>query len=137
MILNKIDDPRDALAKARRYELLKFAKANGISEITESMPAILMRKILRGRGLTRIAIPPRILGQVNQSRSAEAAPVSSDQVPEIDAEADLARQFGQAAVTTPKPVAEMSINDLRAAVKAKGLKIARTDTMESLRAKLG
>ena len=136
MILNKIDDPRDALAKARRYELLKFAKANGVSEITEAMPAILMRKILRGRGLTRIAIPPRNLGQMNQSRSAEAAPVSGDQVPEIDADADLARQFGQMA-PAPKPGAEMSINELRAAVKAKGLKIARTDTMESLRAKLG
>ena len=134
MILNKIDDPRDALAKARRYELLKFAKANGISEITESMPAILMRKILRGRGLTRIAIPPRTLGQMNQARSAEAAPSSGDQVPEIDADADLARQFGQPAA--PKPAGDMSINELRAAVKAKGLKIARTDTMESLRAKL-
>ena len=50
MILNKIDDPRDNLEKAHRRELVLFAQAQGVSEITEHMPAILIRRTLRAKG---------------------------------------------------------------------------------------
>lgn len=74
MYLNKIDDPRDSLAKAKRRELIEFAHANGQMDITERMPAADytdengrehpgIRTILRQRGLTRISIPNRPLGK--------------------------------------------------------------------------
>lgn len=62
--LKRIDDPRDALGKAKRIELAAFARANGVQEINPRMPAEMMRDILRERGLTNIQIPNRRLGAV-------------------------------------------------------------------------
>ena len=68
LVLNKIDDPRDNLEKARRMELYRFAKEHGL-DVTEEMPAILIRYELRRRGLTNIKIPVRILGAQNQGQA--------------------------------------------------------------------
>lgn len=131
MFLNKIDDPRDQLEKARRYELFKFAKGHNIAEITEGMPAIIMRKILRGKGLTRISIPPRPLGGLSGS-----APATPQNVNEIDAADDLMRQYAQESKPAEKPVSEMDIKELRSTAKARGIKLARTDNMVKIREKL-
>jgi hypothetical protein len=95
--LKAINDPRDALEKARRYELYQWARANGVTEIVETMPAILMRKILRARGLARIEIPKRTLGAPEQA----APPVTSDTA--IDATSDLEQQWKREQLEPPPP----------------------------------
>lgn len=141
LTLHRIDDPRDALAKATRGELVKFAKANGLypEVVNGDMPAILIRKRLRERGLTRIKIPDRPLGQpVRPVAMGDGGAVETPNAVEADAEADLERQWAQQAVKpAEKPAITVpTMKDLRAACKARGIKVERTDNMESLRAKL-
>ena len=143
MILNKIDDPRDNLEKAHRLELVKFAHAHGMSEISEVMPAILIRSHLRAKGLTNIRITPRPLG--SQNAALTAGP--EQKVAEIDAAADLARQFAaqqaphrqtkkpqrfQRLVERPKS----EINKLRDECKRLGIHMERRDRMPDLKAKI-
>lgn len=144
MIPYLIVDPRSQLQKARRPELAKFAKANGINEFVypngrkepiEEAPAVLIRAELMKRGLTRIPIPNRSIGTMPGARE----PVN---VNEVDADADMARQFMTAPAAAPveekpKTVADMGINELRAMAKARGIKLERGDTMAKLREKLG
>ncbi len=95
MILNKIEDSRSRLQKARRWELQQFARANGMSDIAVTdevlqyarekgltelsqfagkrvgidnpvVGADVLRLALTMRGLTQISVPPRPLGQMNQ-----------------------------------------------------------------------
>lgn len=137
MQLNRIDDPRDPLSKARRSELVKYARANGIKEIDPDMPALLMRDILRRRGLTRPPIPNRPLGaQVQNGLPAIAAGAQQGGV-EADALADLARQYQQQR-QPPPPLApgKSGINELRAECKRLGIKLSRRDNMNSMREKI-
>lgn len=144
MILNKIDDPRDNLEKARRPELVRFAQSKGLHNITEAMPAILIRRELRSRGLTNIQIPRRVLGSQNQNGATMPAAMPADQkVVEVNAEDDLARQFRQ----QPPPPSEerprrlverprQEINVLRDTCKRLGIKMGRRDNLDSLKAKI-
>lgn len=129
MYLNKIEDPRDALQKAKRPELIQHARAHNVSEIHPEMPAIMMRQILRSKGLTRINLPPRPLG-------APLGPaVTSDQGATVDADADLARQWQQQK-TEPvetQSLASMGINELRKECQRLEIKLARTANMKSMR----
>ncbi len=135
MILNKIEDPRDSLSRARRSELVPFARAKGLTNVTEAMPAVLIRRELRAAGFTRIAVPHRPLGAQNQT-PLPAGVTEGSKIAEVDADADLARQF--AAQSAPiKAVADMAINELRAACKERGIKLSRRDNMQSMREKLG
>lgn len=150
-------DPRDNLAKARRWELEQYAKANNVTEISEDMPAPLMRSILRAKGLTRIPVPPRPLGAQNQPHARKmydskgnfiqppATPFQpSGNGAEVDSTSDLMRQWlADKAKENAAPVAApaasidtMSIGDLRKACKAQGVPMVRTDNMKSLREKL-
>ena len=143
MYLNNIEDPRSNLDKARRSELYEFAKNNGVTEINDNMPAILMREILRGKGLTRIPVPDRRLGQTNQPnprphyQNTMAAPGGQQPAPKgvaVDAVADLARQYQQ---EQRRPLADsMTIGELRKECKARGIKLERRDNMTTIRAKL-
>lgn len=136
LILKSIDDPRDALSKARRYELAQFAEANGVKEIDPNMPAELMRSILRQKGLTRIKIPNRVLGQVNQPNADAVASGVAPKGVEADAVADLARQYAQQkgeALMDLKPVNEMTFNELHAECRDKNLKRDRGMNTEQLR----
>lgn len=125
--LNKIFDPRDSLEKARRKELEKFAKANGVEEVKPGMPAPLMRKYLRQRGLTNIGLPrTRYLGgpsdMASQKQIVEDRPVNA-KVEEISAIDLLEQEWNKPDYTG------MGINELRAACKEKGIKLKRTDKM--------
>lgn len=138
LTLHRIDDPRDALAKATRGELVKFAKARGLYPeiINGDMPAILIRKKLRERGMTNIVIPKRILGQPSRPAAmGDGGHVETPNAVEADAEADLERQWAQQAAK-PSPPAALTMKDLRAACKERGIKVERTDNMESLKVKL-
>lgn len=132
-ILHHITDPRDSLEKATRYELVEFANANGMKDVSEAMPAILIRRKLRAAGLTNIKVPPRLLGIVGgEMISDDRVPPTDKKVVEVDADDDLARQFEQEQTDPSK----MSMNELRAACKERGIKMDRTDNTQSLRDKL-
>lgn len=153
MYLNKIDDPRDSLERANKRELVNFAHANGFDKITYEMPAIFIRKFLRAQGVTRIEVPYRQLGaspKRPQEITNDLAPMVEDDVAQVNADDDLAAQFGLE-IPKPKPVVPepkekhvapnakivRGINSLRSECKKRGIKVARTDTIEILKAKLG
>lgn len=137
-VLHSTTDPREPLARARRLELFRFAREKGVAEIEETMPADLMRQILRTKGLTSIAVPDRPLGGVEQTittptshNAGPSAPRQPDVLVEVDATADLARQWA-----AEKAVANMTITEMRKECKRRGIKLARTDNMVTLKAKL-
>lgn len=131
-------DPRDNLEKATRKELEIFAKENGVKEIVSGMPANLMRRILRARGLTRIKIPNRVLGQP-YGRHDEPAPVEGSSI-EVSADEDLMRQWiaqqQTPAPETPKAETPVRIGDLRRELKRRGIPQKNTDRKKDLMAKL-
>ena len=153
MYLNKIDDHRSQLEKATRMELFRFAQANKVAEIVQEMPASLMRVILRQKGLTRIAIPNRVLGAPAQDRIAGAPTGPSTS---IDADEDLMRQWQTQKVApppapeprAPRPTSKAAprkrlverpkseINKLRDECKRLGIHMGRRDRMDDLRAKI-
>lgn len=140
-VLTRMEDPRDSLDRARLSELVRYARANGLTGISSDMPAILIRRQLRDRGLTRINVPPRTLGHTEAAAIVETPPAAGGSI--VDAEADLARQFEQqqAVPTLPyaggsKNLAKMSINELRAECRRLGIKLSRRDNMITMRAKI-
>jgi len=149
MILNKIDDPRDNLERARQSELIRFAQANGLKHVTEQMPAILIRAELRARGMTNIRIPRRDLGSTLNSlrQYAESSPAAK--IVEVNAAADLARQWAEQQARPPEPPPakpdkpkrlverpRSEINQLRDECKRLNIKMERRDNMATLKAKI-
>lgn len=130
-----MEDPRDRLQKADRWELVEYAKANGVVlPYGENTPHLISEQILRGRGLTNPPIRDVPLG---------SAPVLGfDHQPAsqtVDAASDFARQFAQQAADPPyQPVktAKLSINELRNECKKRGIKLSRRDRIEDMKAKL-
>jgi len=156
MILDKIDDPRSPLEKARRAELIAFARDRGVKEIKHDMPATLIRKILRAKGITDIRPPMRQLGQEGRTvvaptlvtreglnRVVEHVPTTRQETearePEtIDADELLAQAY-EASQTPKRPVAtapKRSIAALRNECKTRGLKQPARATAEQLEALL-
>ena len=140
-VLHSITDPRDNLMKARRIELYRFAREKGVTEIVENMPGELMRDILRSKGITNIAVPSRQLGTPEQMvttptshRDGTTEIKQPDKIVEVSAIADLKRQWQQN--QEPKQPSEMTITELRKECKRRGIKMARTDNMVTLKAKL-
>lgn len=135
--LRRIDDPRDNLQKATRDELEDFAREKGHPEINGRMTADDMRAELRKLGLVNIKIPVRQLGGYTGNTLDDGVD-RSVAVAEINAEADLKRQWRDqlAAVPAPKPSSEMTIGELRKECKRLEIKIDRRDNMVALRAKI-
>lgn len=133
--LKRVDDPRDKLDRARRPELVKYARANGLSDISADMPAILIRKRLRAANLTRIPIPNRTLGTPGNGGMAVTADSATVSAPatQVDASDDLERQFKSSPAKPPAPVAEMTIGQLRQEAKRLGLKFTPKNKMIELR----
>ena len=131
MLLSRIDDPRDTLERASRDELFFFAQERGVTEIEQNMPAILMRKILRQKGLNSINIPNRPLG----ANPGVVIADPQEKVPEMDADAALEEQWRQSK-EAPKDVSKMGMQELRSECKRRGIKMARTDNLKTLREKL-
>lgn len=113
---------------------MAYAKRLHIEGITGDMPAILIRKKLRGMGITEIAVPRRVLGQPEmRNRAAPMGDIPPDApVQEISVEEDLERQFAR----QPAPVEAMTIQELRIECKRRKIKMERTDNVDSLRRKL-
>jgi hypothetical protein len=140
--LLRVDDPRDNLEKAKRPELLAFARQHGVTEIKHDMPAIIMRRILRAKRLTDIKIPRRILGQP-ESRGQAIVTAAPENVVSFDAADDLMRQYQAGAMAAPapsapsaKPYEQMTRAELAKTCKARNIPMARTDKKEMLMEKL-
>ena len=138
LMLQKIQDPRDPLQKARRSELVAFAKRKGIEDIDENMPAELMRKILRGKGINQLDhAPTQVLGSTQDRRGREVPEPTQENTREVSAEADLERQWREHQERVKQEQAErmaargprdMTIQELRKQVKAHGLKNDRNES---------
>ena len=135
--LKSIDDPRDRLDKAHRIELIRFAQQNGVAEIDPEMPAILMRDILRRKGLTNIQVPNRMLGQPARRDAAVVSGAQSN-VPLTDAAADLAKQWqAQKQTVVEKPAKRVNeFVEIRSKLKKMRIPFRRNNTMQELKAKL-
>lgn len=141
MRLTRIDDPRDNLERADRDQLYRFAREKGIKEIDDRMymggnAASLMRMILRQKGITDISVPYHQLGMpttmIQEEPSGKPPVMIEDMLLEQLKEAQSAPR-----VPDPIPVSKMSIGELRQTCKARGIKLARTDNMITMREKLG
>lgn len=129
MQLLKVEDPRDSLMKASRYELCQVAQAHGVSEIKYESELGLedMVKILRNKGISSITIPDRPLGLYKPVvLGLDGPPLSQKTEPVV--------QEKPAAVDIP--IEQMGMRELRSACKARGIKMERTDNLDKLRAKL-
>lgn len=138
--LLKTEDPRTPMQRARKFELLQFAKANNVSEINEMMPAELMRAILMQKGLTNIRVPNRPLGMVKAAQ--DNLPSAHGNA--VDATAQLMKQYQQGAYSAPAeasepeieipdiPVEQMKINQLRHACIKQGHKLGRKTTKQDM-----
>lgn len=130
------EDPRGNLEKASRYELAQLAKRLGFSDITYDTPQPLQVKMLRSRGVTDIDIPERILGDIRPIVYNTDA-VQPVQAKKTEAKSMTADELLEQEYQKPKTPAEMSMTELRSECKRRGIKMARTDNLKTLREKLG
>lgn len=144
-------DPRDQWAKARRIEVFRYATELGHTKddyIQEQMPKDMMVKRLKARNVPPPSVPPRPIGAHISARSGDtspdshhynaAKPATSESV-SVDAADILERDWKPDLPTADAPttdLAKMSIGELRQACKTRGIKLARTDNMVSMREKL-
>ena len=146
MQLTKIIDPRDNLGRATRDELWDFAKANGVSFDQRTATKQYMEVELRTRGLTNIRPAVRFMGApTGEYFGHDGTSLEPPKIREVDADADMLRQMKeQAAKPQDWPVesmfrihpSAMNMPMLRAECKRLGIKMARTDNINSLREKL-
>lgn len=164
MQLRKTIDPRDNdwMLKTRKRELIEIARAQGITDIAESLPADDytepggkmmpgIRTLLRQRGVKRVATPNRPLGRAGrhetlpmQPKQAAAAPTAAPADPEwAEFQAWKASQQKAppppAAPPKPKRLVErpvQEINALRDYCKANSIKMDRRDNKATLKAKV-
>lgn len=141
-------DPRDQWARARRIEVFRYASELGHTKdnyIEEQMPKDLMVKRLKALGVPPPSVPPRPIGANINSRSGDTSPNSHHytagksqpvEIAEVDASDVLERDWKTQPKVEARSVADMSITELRKECKARGIKMARTDNMTTLRAKL-
>lgn len=153
LALKKIEDSRDEIGQMRRYPLVQFAHDIGHKDISEMMEVGFIRRLLKERGVSRhqarewmakqrMRLPP--LGTVNPSAyekgqfSPAMAPPADAKIENVTAEEDMARRWQaqkQAERKDTRPPSE--ITTLRMECKKRGIKMARTDNIKTLREKLG
>lgn len=137
-----IEDPRDALEKARRKELERFMKERIPAEFAPGMPAPLMRRRLRAAGHTDIRIPRRILGQpsaVHTDATAVHLQGANGHGPAMDATDELERQWREQAAARPAPprtVDDMNLAEMRHYAKTIGVQQGARETKVTLREKI-
>lgn len=125
-----MDDPRDSLERATRWELYDYAKRMGCEEVKEPMPHMLAAQILRAKGHRNIHTnaPPLGSGAILGS----SPRIDADKT--VDAMADLKRQYEeQQASFSPEG---KNFNEIRSELKRRGVKLSRRDTLEVLKKKL-
>lgn len=132
--LNKLYDPRTPLQKARRKELERFARLNGVEEVKPGMPAPLMRKILEGKGLTGIPVT-RYLGGPPDMHANGRAVTQFEPQQEVEVKDELSI-LTEAWEKESMDYSSLSITELRKMCKSRGVKLKRTDKMVDMVRKL-
>ena len=120
MNLSSIDDPRKPWDKFRRSNLVRICRDNGI-QVEEYKPATLMRELLVSEGVN----PAKYM------QYADLGPLSNLQArqPVVnEKEPDSNEPNGGSK--------DMSFMEFKAFAKKVGVKVEKTDTMESLNTKL-
>lgn len=126
-VLNRIEDPRDNLAKCTRDEIWDYARFKGADIYFPQgadTPRDDMIQILRNKGHIDIIYTPRVIGMPptpSPYTRKEPLPAVKREEPRHESVFDLA--------TATR--AEMAKE-----CKRRGIKMARTDTMEKLRERL-
>lgn len=143
MYLNRIDDPRDALQRARLNDIVRFAKEKNIAEISPEMPAMVARPIIRGKGLAGdFARWARENVHFKPLGSAPERPVTSDQATAVDADADIAAQWAAnrqrdlETGKTKRPPRNNPMAELRLKARELGIRVDRRDNVKTLREKV-
>lgn len=133
---------RPALDRATRDELLAYAKTKGM-KLDANMPRDLIIQILREKGYTDIKAAVRIMGMPIGYVGDDGIPQQpGNPVKTVSAADDLKRQWEQSQAIAEKrsdalrSLADMSMKELRDQAKTRGIKLTRTDTMQSIREKL-
>lgn len=134
MQLTKIEDPRDTLAKTRWKDLRKYLEQNPMEGLDPYMPADVIKRKLRERGIHRIPATITRLGAPESPNAGQPEVPQEGESREMDATALLEAQYTQS--QSLKSYSDMSMGELRAACKARGLKISRTDKKPELVEKL-
>lgn len=135
----KQEDPRGSLEKASRYELAQLAKKLGFTDITYDTPHPIQVKMLKARGVMEIDIPERILGDIRpvvyNTDPVQPAPAQKTEAKSMTADELLEQEFRQN--KPDKTASQMNMTEMRSECKRRGIKMARTDNLKTLREKLG
>lgn len=131
MYVNRIEDPRGPLELASRDELYAYAKANHVTEIDEAMymgayAAERMKKILMSKGLTHLSTVLKPFGAPPDTEKPSGKIMSIDDLANAPADPLPPR------VTPTIDHKVMSRAELAKECKARGIKMARTDSKEKL-----
>lgn len=129
MHITNIDDPRDELSRIRRKPLENYFKATFPERWRAGMAADVMRIILRAEGI--FSVPNAPLHRLGASTPTVTPPTQSEVDAAEDATERLYKEWEQS-----MSYDKMGIRDLRKECKSRGIKMKRTDNMETLRAKL-
>ena len=139
---SSFEDPRDKWQHARRIELVRYANENGHPEITEDYPKNLIIQKLKSYGLPPPSVPPRYIGSGPRSGDTDLnshhyngspAPQQKTETVEIDADELMALEFE--ARKRPN-VDQMTWNEMRKELKARGIKLDRKWSMADVKARL-
>ncbi len=125
-------DPRDPWARTRRIELVQYAEELGVKEISEQMPHSLIVKKFKALGIKPPKSEHAPLGA--PPKSAPATRQASENTVLLDAD-ELAELEWKASQAKPK-IESMTFNDIRAELKAAGVKLDRKWRMAEVRAQL-
>jgi hypothetical protein len=118
-------------------ECYRYAAELGIKEIYEPMPKDICVKIFTAKGVLPPKVPVRSIGKDMNARAWDTSPTShrsnTERPPEptktaeIDADELLAREWGQ-------QKKEVGFNEMRAELKAAGVKLNRRWNKEAVKA---
>lgn len=130
LTLDKVHDPRDHLERAHRKELENFAKAHNITEIIPGMPAVVMRKILRGKGINDIGVR-RTLGFTHN----HVPQAQQEATQTLDATDALMAEW-EGKKESPMDYTSMHIGKIKKMCKERGIKQSPSDKKIDLIRKL-
>lgn len=133
-----IDDPRDPYEKLRKRECVEYGQKHNLplSEFNENLPVVMLRRRLRELRIPVVPKSPPLGAPPGSAPMAPPPKAEPEKVIEVDADEDLAAQYRSYQTPAPKTVDQMTMTELRAGARERGIKMVRTDNMASLREKL-
>lgn len=146
MQVHETIDPRDPWERVRRMEVFRYAqelRVPGIEDRGGIPPKDLMVAQLKALKIPPPTVPPRTIGAVDPRMGdtspdshhfkGQTQPQRQPETVELTALDVLTRDWQ---AQQSKPVDQMTITEARKECKARGIKMARTDNLASLKEKL-